>query len=126
MLPLLIVFYDTQAFDTWWKDYQTEIFFDVLTKRHNLTGAFTSLQTKLIKGTYIHIKEIQAFQHYFEIMYNLGDLRRTISKAAATLKEIILETIPKLKLHSHIKDKYIFLCFFISQNFDLYLFLNWD
>lgn len=52
------LFYCTREFDTWWKDYQTEKFVDVMTKTHHLTKAFISLQTGFKKGTTTHIKEI--------------------------------------------------------------------
>lgn len=43
-------------FDTWWKDYQTKIFVNVMTKTHHQTEAFISLQTKFKKGICMHIK----------------------------------------------------------------------
>lgn len=83
-----------------------------MTKARHLTETFVSLQTKFKKGTSTHIKEIFVFQRYFETVYNPRDLHRTIFEATATLKEKLIEKIPRLKFPPYVKDKYIFSLFF--------------
>lgn len=72
-------------------------------------------QTK--KGSYTHIKEIQAFLHYFEIVFNLGDLSWTISKATKILKQKMIDKISKLDFHSYVEDKYFFALFIHKSKF---------
>ena len=60
--------------------------------------AFLLVQEKTRKGTYTLIKEIQAFQNYFEIAYRPDDLSRTIREAAVTLKENFSKKIKTLKI----------------------------
>lgn len=88
-----------------------------MSKMHHLTEAYISLHTKLKKGTCTHNKEIWAFQHYFEAVYNPSDHSRTISKAAPTLKEKLIEKITKLKFPSYVKDKYLSTLFFHKPKF---------
>lgn len=45
--------------------------FDVASFTQHITNVFTSVQEKTKKGTSDHIKEIQAFQKYFELPTNL-------------------------------------------------------
>lgn len=52
-----------------------------------LTKAFTFVQEKVKKGISTHIKEIQAFQNYFETAYRPDDLSQTVYDATLTLKE---------------------------------------
>lgn len=42
-------FYLTWEFETWWKDYQTNKFVDVMAKANHLTAAFIFVQTKFKK-----------------------------------------------------------------------------
>jgi hypothetical protein len=56
------------------------------------------VQEKTKKGTYTLIKEIQAFQNYFETAYRPDDLSRTIREAAVTLKENFSKKIKTLKI----------------------------
>ena len=42
-----------------------------------------------------HIKEIQAFQHYFEMVYDPLHLSRTLHHAAQTLPKKLLEIFTK-------------------------------
>lgn len=71
-------FYFTQEFDIWWKNCYTNEIFDVLALTQPLTDAFTSIKYKRKKGITTYIKEIRAFQKYFEIVYRHDDLSRTI------------------------------------------------
>lgn len=74
-----------------------------------LTEAFSSLKTKFKKkGGGTHIKEIQAFQRYLKTLYNTNKLSQTIFDAAHTLKEKLVEKIPKLKFPSYVAYKYAF------------------
>lgn len=58
----------------------------------HLTIAFPSVQERSKKGISSHIKEIQAFQKYFETAYRPDDLRRTIREATVTLRDFFKET----------------------------------
>ena len=49
------------------------------------------------------IKEIQAFQKYFDTAYRPDDLRRTIHEAAVTLREKFTNKLLDLKLPSYVK-----------------------
>lgn len=49
-------FYFTWEFETQWKDYQTNKFFDVMTKANHITAAFVFVQTRFEKGMSMHIK----------------------------------------------------------------------
>lgn len=60
---------------------------NVVTLTQQLTDAFSILQQNFKKGRANHIKEIQTFQKYFEIVYDSDDLSRAICKVAVTLKE---------------------------------------
>lgn len=53
------------------------------------------------KGTYTLIKEIQAFQNYFETSYKPDDISRTICKATVTLKEFFSKKMETLKIPSY-------------------------
>lgn len=41
-------------------------------------------------------------------MYDLRNLRRTISEATTTLKEKLIEKLPELKISSYVEDMYLF------------------
>ena len=60
------------------------------------------MQEKKQKGTSTHVKEIQAFQKYFETVYRPDDLSRTVREAAVTLKEKFLKKMENLKLPSYV------------------------
>lgn len=67
---------------------------------------FSSLCRKRIKkGTYTHIKEIQAFQNYFETSYRPDNLSRIIREAVFTLKEKISKKMETLKIPSYVPPK---------------------
>lgn len=79
-------FYCTPEFDTWWKAYHAkESMIDATLSQH-LAYVYSSLQKKFKKGKSWHIKEIQTFQKYFEIVYDSDDLSRTIHETTITLK----------------------------------------
>ena len=60
------------------------------------------MQEKIKKGTYTHVKEIQALQNYFETAYRLDDLSRTIRETTVTLKEIFSKKMENLKIPSYV------------------------
>lgn len=95
----------TKEFDTWWRNYYTEEVFDVHAFTQHLTKAFTFVQDKSKKGISNHIREIQAFQKYFEISYRPNYLSQTIHEAVVTLKEQFSKKIEDLKLPSFIKPE---------------------
>lgn len=66
--------YCTQDFDNWWRAHHAQEFMDVATISQHLTGSFSYLLQKFKKGISKHIKEIQAFQKYFETVYDPNDL----------------------------------------------------
>lgn len=57
------------------------------------------------KGITTHIKEIRAFQKYFEASYRPDDLSRTICEATFILKDKFLEKLPDLKIPSCVKPE---------------------
>lgn len=63
------------------------------------------MQEKIKKGKFTHIKEIQAFQKYFETAYTPNDLGRTICQAVVTLKEKFTEKLGSLKFPLYVKPK---------------------
>jgi hypothetical protein len=65
----------TRDFGRWWNIYYTEEFYDVSSFIQHFDKAFLLVQEKTKKDTYTLIKEIQAFQYYFETAYKPGDLR---------------------------------------------------
>lgn len=65
----------------------------------------------------MHIEKIQAFQCYFEIVYNPSQLSQTIYDANLTLKYKVSNKIPKLKFPPYVKDKYDFTLKFYFSNF---------
>jgi hypothetical protein len=60
---------------------------------------------KANKGTSTHVKEIQAFQKYFETAYRPDDLSRTIREAASTLIEKFIKKMEFLKLPLYVKPE---------------------
>lgn len=79
--------------------------FDVSVFTQYLTNTFASVQDKYKKGTQTHIKEIQAFQKYFENAYIPDDLSRAIREAAVTLREKFTKKLEDLKLPSYVKHE---------------------
>ena len=61
--------------------------FGVTDFNNHITKAFAFVQDKTKKGTHRHIKEIQAFQKYFETVYNPTNFGRTTRDASLILKE---------------------------------------
>ena len=110
-------FYCTQEFDTWWKAYHTREFSNVATLTRYLTNVFSSLQQKFNKGKAKHVKEIQAFHKYFEIVYNPNDLSRTIREVFVTLKEKMMVRLTNLRILDYVKDKYTFALNFYPPKF---------
>ncbi|XP_050889795.1 uncharacterized protein LOC127095103 [Lathyrus oleraceus] len=65
--------------------------------KERLTKAFSSLQENVYKGKLTHFKEIQAFQKYFETVYNPMELVQTVCYATPILKEKFEKQIAKKK-----------------------------
>jgi len=80
-------------FFLWWRGYfnakREEVNLDTLF--FDLISAFKLLQHKKKKEKGTHIREIQAFQKYFETVYDPSQLSRTVYNAAKTLKEKLFE-----------------------------------
>src|ERR1043165_7742255 len=84
---------------------------------NELIVAFDIFQGKTTKCKEIHIKEIQAFQNFFRVVYLPNNLRRTIHDAAQELKEKVPGKIPHLKIPSYAKDKYLYALHFEKIKF---------
>src|SRR3954469_6995730 len=79
--------------------------FDAESLTRELTEAFDDEQEKFYKGTSTHIKEIQAFQKFFETIYRPDDLSLTIREAAVILREKFFAKLDKLKLPSYVRPE---------------------
>ncbi|XP_050915350.1 histone promoter control protein 2-like [Lathyrus oleraceus] len=86
-IPFQATFLCTKEFDDWWQSYFVAYVGAPEAKLSELTQALIHLQAKSTKCKALHIKQIQAFQKYFRVVYRPNNLRRTISEAAAELKE---------------------------------------
>ena len=66
------------------------------------------MQEHVKKGRFTHVKEIRAFQKYFEIVYNPMDIHRTVCEAARTLKEKFEKQLSKIRFPPYVKpeDRY--------------------
>jgi len=84
-IPYVSSFACTETFYRWWRDYykrqSTRVDPDSLLPQ--LMLAF-NVQRKLKKNKGTHIREIQAFQKFFQTAYNPLHLKRTINYAAQT------------------------------------------
>ena len=90
-----------------WKAYHAKEFLNVATLTQYLIDALSSLPQKINKGRAKHVKEIQAFQKYFEIVYNPNDLSHwTIRKVVVTLKEKMMVKLSNLSIPDYVKEKY--------------------
>lgn len=70
----------------------------------------------MMKNRDTHIKEIQAFQWYFETVYNPCNLSRTIYDTIVTLKHKVKEKLPNFKIPPYVEDRYNFaLKFYFSK-----------
>src|SRR3954468_23280154 len=98
-------FYTTPDFQQWWSDYYKAHIYDVEGLTRELTKAFTAVQDKFRKGTSTHIKEIQAFQKFFETIYRPDDLSRTVREVAVTLREKFSAKLGKLKLPPSVRPE---------------------
>lgn len=106
--PFLPSFYCTIEFASWWQKYFNALVGRMEDKQAQLTVAFTFLQAKPTRCEYTHIKQIQAFQKYFKVVYLPSNLRRNIEEAARELREKITDKIPDLVIPGYAKDKYLF------------------
>lgn len=106
--PFIPAFFCTMEFAKWWQQYFNALVGALEEKQTQLTTAFTFLQAKPTRCKYTHIKQIQAFQKYFKVVYLSGNLRRTIEEAARELREKITDKIHDLVITGYAKDKYLF------------------
>ncbi|XP_058732451.1 uncharacterized protein LOC131603986 [Vicia villosa] len=104
-IPFESSFYCTPDFHQWWADYYTSQILDADSLTQELTAAFADVQEHFRKGTTTHIKEIQAFQKFFETIYRPDDLSRTVREAAITLREKFSAKLDKLKLPSYVRPE---------------------
>ncbi|XP_050916344.1 uncharacterized protein LOC127131466 [Lathyrus oleraceus] len=74
--------------------------------KKRLTKAFSSLQENVYKGKLTHSEEIQAFQKYFETVYNPMELVQTVCYAASILKEKFEKQIAKKKFPNVVKPEF--------------------
>lgn len=92
----------------------------ISTLLQHLTGDFFSLhkQTKKSKGWGTHIKKFWTFQNYFKIVYNQCQLNHIIHVVTFSLKQTILELLPKRNFPSYIKNRYNFALEFHLPKFE--------
>ena len=101
-------FYMTKDFYTWWTAYYSKNMFSTIQIQQQLTTAFSFVQEHVKKGRFTHVKEIRAFQKYFEIVYNPMEIHRTVCEAARTLKEKFEKQLSKIRFPPYVKpeDRY--------------------
>lgn len=75
-IPSKPSYYCIEEYVTWWRSYYSTKMFDVPAFTQHLTTIFAFVQDRSKKGISTHIKEIQAFQKYFETAYRLDELCR--------------------------------------------------
>ena len=92
----------TKLFHDWWSKHYNEQFLDVVAFSLLIDQAFVDVQVKTKKSKFTHVKEIQAFQKYFETVYRPDDVSRTVREAAVTLKEKLLQKMERLNISSNI------------------------
>jgi hypothetical protein len=98
----------TKDFYNWWTAYYSNNMFSTLQIQQHQTEAFSLVQEHVKKGRFTHIKEIRAFQKYFEIVYNPMNMHRTVFEAAQTLEEKFKKQLSKIRFPPFVKpgDKY--------------------
>lgn len=116
-LPFRPAYYCTKEFHDWWQSYFTIYVGAPEAKLSELTEAFVYLQAKSTKCKALHVKQIRAFQNYFQVVYRLDNLRGTIWEAAVELKEKVTDRLPKLKIPGYAKDKYLYALHFGNLKF---------
>jgi len=109
-IPFAISYACTEAFFRWWQDYYKRQASRVNPESllPQLISAFDIVQNKVKKTKGTHIREIQAFQKFFQTVYDLLYPKRTVYYAARILKDKILEKIPTMKFPPFIPSKYLF------------------
>jgi len=100
----------TEAFSRWWQEYYrrqaSRVNPDSLLPQ--LISSFIIVQkpSKKKKGT--HIREIEAFQKFFQTVYDPLHLRQTVHYAAKTLTYKINDKLPSMKFPPFTPSKYLF------------------
>ena len=82
-----------------------------------LTASLNTFKGKTTKFKTTNIKEIQAFQKYFKVVYLPTNLLRTIFDAARELREKVTDRILQLKIPGYAKDKYLYALHFGNIKF---------
>lgn len=99
----------TESFSLWRKKYYLSNLVDEPAFRTNLITAFPSLQSKSKENKGMHIKEIQDFHKFFEVVHNPLNVEKIVKEAALVLKQKVLEKVSKIKFSLYInnaQDKY--------------------
>ena len=73
-----------------------------------LISAFDIVKNKSKKSKGTHIREIQAFQKYFQTVFDPLHLKRTVTYAAKTLRDKTFDKIPTMKFPLFTPNKYLF------------------
>lgn len=96
--PFTSSFACTEVFYRWWQCYfkHQSNRIDPDTLLPELILAFHTVQKKSKKNKGTHIREIQAFQNFFQTVYDPLHLKRTVHYAAKTLKDKIHDKIPSM------------------------------
>jgi len=71
-----------------------------------------NVQRKLKKNKGTHIREIQAFQKFFQTAYDPLHLKRTVHYTTQTLRDKIYDKIPTTKFPPFTPSKYLFVLHF--------------
>jgi len=108
--PFAISHACTEAFFRWWQDYYrrqaNRVNPEILLPQ--LISTFDIVQSKAKKNKGTHIREIQAFQKKFQIVYDLLHLKRRVYYAARTLRDNVFDKIPTMKFPPLTPSKYLF------------------
>jgi len=109
-VPFAASFACTEAFFRWWQDYYKRQAArtnpDTLLPQQISALDVVQNKSKKRKGT--HTREIQAFQKYFQTVYDPLHLKRTVNYAAKTLRDKTLDKIPTMKFPPFTPNKYLF------------------
>jgi len=104
----------TEAFYRWWRNYyrRQSNRVDPDTLLPQLILAFHAVHKKSKKKKATHIREIQAFQKFFQNAYGPLHLKMTVHYAAQTLRDKIYDKIPTMTFPPFTPSKYLFVLHF--------------
>jgi len=108
--PFALSYAFTETFFRWWQEYyrQQASQVDPDTLLPQLTSAFHIVQKHSKKKKGMHIREIQAFQIFFQTVYDPLHLSWTVYYAAKTLRDKINDKIPTMNFPPFTPSKYLF------------------